>query len=332
MCRPFRSANRSALEDDENLKRPSPRVRAVARHWVVAKPHGLTYISSLGDACGADGLQRYEYEAGINEFAWRYIYASKEFVTWKDGIDPNTAPDFPEDPEIPVQFAQELDGFCGGSGLAPGSDIRNMEPLERGVWELKTPDLRLLGWFPARNYLILHKGELKRNLVRYADYRPLIDEVVRFRESLGAETKRFLVGRLSDVFSNRIGSVDRSFARFLGKIREAIQRTFAEEAERGLSQKEIADTLGVDQALISRRLNGPGNITLRTLSDLYTAMGREPLSNFVCPRSQMATVGAFVASTSSSSETVTVRPTNLDYHFVEATGTQETCPQLSVAA
>ena len=76
---------------------------------------------------------------------------------------------------------------------------------------------------------------------------------------------------------------DRAYAHFASYVREAIQKTFAEEAESGLTQKEIAETLDIDQALVSRRLSGPGNITLRTLSDLYTAMGRAPLSNFTPP-------------------------------------------------
>lgn len=85
-------------------------------------------------------------------------------------------------------------------------------------------------------------------------------------------------------FQIKLNPFDRSYAHFIAHVRNAIQKTFAEQAEHGLTQKELADTLGVDPALISRRLNGPGNITLRTLSDLYVAMGREPLSNFVAPQ------------------------------------------------
>jgi len=86
-------------------------------------------------------------------------------------------------------------------------------------------------------------------------------------------------------FQIDLNPFDRAFAQFLSEIREALQRTFAEETESGLTQRELAEALGVDEALVSRRLNGPGNVTLRTLCDLYTAMGREPLSNFEAPQS-----------------------------------------------
>ena len=81
---------------------------------------------------------------------------------------------------------------------------------------------------------------------------------------------------------------ERAYAHFSRRVREAIQQTFAEEADDGLTKKELSETLGVDAALVSRRLNGPGNITLRTLSDLFTAMGRDPLSNFVCPETPVS--------------------------------------------
>jgi transcriptional regulator with XRE-family HTH domain len=97
-------------------------------------------------------------------------------------------------------------------------------------------------------------------------------------------------------FQIDLNPFDRAFAHFVRQVREALQQTFAEEAADGLTQKEIADVLGVDEALISRRLNGPGNITLRTLSDLYTAMGREPLSNFEAPQSPYAKVFAGASS------------------------------------
>jgi transcriptional regulator with XRE-family HTH domain len=91
---------------------------------------------------------------------------------------------------------------------------------------------------------------------------------------------------------------DRAYAHFASFVRAAIQQTFFEETASGLTQKEISETLGIDPALVSRRLNGPGNITLRTLSDLYTAMGRQPLSNFETPPKRQ--VGAKLMETGTS--------------------------------
>lgn len=85
-------------------------------------------------------------------------------------------------------------------------------------------------------------------------------------------------------FQIELDPFDEEYALFIAKIRGAIRLTYEQEAESGLTQREMAETLTVDESVISKRLNGvQGNMTLRTLSDLYVAMGREPLSNFEAP-------------------------------------------------
>src|SRR5689334_1840996 len=52
-----------------------------------------------------------------------------------------------------------------------------------------------------------------------------------------------------------------------------MRRAFAKEAkESGITQDEIAERLGVDKSLISRRMRGRSNPTLETLSDMARAM------------------------------------------------------------
>ena len=82
-------------------------------------------------------------------------------------------------------------------------------------------------------------------------------------------------------FQIELDKYERAYGRFLHKIQTAIQQTFAQEEEgQGLTQGDLARELNVDKSTISRRLNGSGNITIRSISDIFTAMGREPLSNF----------------------------------------------------
>jgi hypothetical protein len=44
-------------------------------------------------------------------------------------------------------------------------------------------------------------------------------------------------------------------------------------AESGMTQEELAAKLGLDKALVSRRLTGSENLTVRTLSHMGTGMG-----------------------------------------------------------
>jgi hypothetical protein len=65
--------------------------------------------------------------------------------------------------------------------------------------------------------------------------------------------------------------------------------------ESGLTQDQLAVRLGVDKSLISRRLNGTENLTLKTMSHMGTAMGYRPVVNFV-PFSQVGMSNYFVAT------------------------------------
>jgi hypothetical protein len=195
--------------DGDHLKGRSPRVKRLAEQWAVATPHDLTYMSSVVDACKAAGLVAYEPMLRRGKRAWRYVFASAAFVEWVKVDMPAIVPEHSEDGSPCEQFEQEMYGFCSGYALAFGSDTRCLEPIRLSVWELKTPDLRMFGWFCAKNYLVLHKGEKKgpEGLERWDDYKPFIDEVVSFRNGLVTNLPQYVVGGLADVVSNRSESI-----------------------------------------------------------------------------------------------------------------------------
>jgi transcriptional regulator with XRE-family HTH domain len=60
------------------------------------------------------------------------------------------------------------------------------------------------------------------------------------------------------------------------RVFEALTSFFADEAERrGISKKEIAESLRRDPAQISRWLSSPSNLTLDTISDLLLSLEAE---------------------------------------------------------
>lgn len=68
-------------------------------------------------------------------------------------------------------------------------------------------------------------------------------------------------------------SMHRAYDAMLNVLNRRVQ-------EEGLSSEDLAKRLGVDKALISRRLNGRENLTLRTLSNMASAMSSELLVDF----------------------------------------------------
>ena len=185
----------------------SRRVRRLESQFAIAEPNELTYISSAHDACKAAGLQVYEPIMRRGKRAWRYVFASAVFLEWTKLEVPNITADDPENDLPKIQLDEELYGFCYGYALAYGTDVRCLVPLPLSVWELKTADLRLFGWFSEKNYFILHNGECKAKLRKREDYAPFIKEVVDFRRGLLTEIPHYVVGGLADVVSTRPQSV-----------------------------------------------------------------------------------------------------------------------------
>ena len=76
----------------------------------------------------------------------------------------------------------------------------------------------------------------------------------------------------------------RKVARFIRRVRRELQKAFIEEkTARGLTQAELARTLGINRSLVCRQLAGSANLTLRTIGDYAWALDRDP--NFSLDRS-----------------------------------------------
>ena len=67
----------------------------------------------------------------------------------------------------------------------------------------------------------------------------------------------------------------RAAARFVGKVSRELQKALAEEEARcGLKQADIARTLDIDRATVTRQIHGQQNMTLARVAELASAMGR----------------------------------------------------------
>lgn len=76
-------------------------------------------------------------------------------------------------------------------------------------------------------------------------------------------------------FKSRIDKRRQTYIRMLGEIAHALNQALEEEhARRGLTQADIARTLGKQKSFVSRKLSGDTNMTLETLADLAYALDR----------------------------------------------------------
>lgn len=76
-------------------------------------------------------------------------------------------------------------------------------------------------------------------------------------------------------FRTTISPSKRASARFIGRVRRALQQALIEEGKkRGLTQSDIARELGVHRSVINRELRGEKDITLGRVGEFARALGR----------------------------------------------------------
>lgn len=67
----------------------------------------------------------------------------------------------------------------------------------------------------------------------------------------------------------------RAAGRFVSRVRRALQKALAEEAEkRDLTQADLARAIGVNRSVIHRELRGHKDLTLGRVAELAWALGR----------------------------------------------------------
>jgi hypothetical protein len=155
-------------------------------------------MATLEHLATTDKLISHEPDLENGEFPERFIYFAPDFDAWLGqtlaGLDRRHRRN-----RTPYeQTEQILYNFIIGRRLAYGSGYHPLDPLSANVWELKSPDVRLFGWFPRRRYLVVVCGELKENLRKISDYTPHIRKVVAFRDALDLDEPKTVTGVRQD--------------------------------------------------------------------------------------------------------------------------------------
>ena len=136
----------------------------------------------------------------------RCVYFTPDFERWLDDTLPyergrRGAQETPSE-----QADQVLYDFIVGRRMSYPQTIRSLNPQAQGVWELKTSDVRIFGYFARRSTFVAVVGAMKARLVPREGkttnqlYRPFRDEAYRFASSLDLDPPPYLKGStLADV-------------------------------------------------------------------------------------------------------------------------------------
>ena len=133
------------------------------------------------------GLERNEHE-------WRFIYGSPRF---RERVEKDLA-SWVSHWKVEVDPSQQLDAlvevFCSGETLTFGPEFKPLVHLKDGVWQLKTPDLRIFGWFWRKDHFVAGTMDVTFNVKKYNLYAGYAGEVARFRDQLDLDEPKFVPG------------------------------------------------------------------------------------------------------------------------------------------
>lgn len=139
-------------------------------------------------------LFRYDAALDFHQQAERAIFFLPRSRNWMTNVLPGLESTWNIQERPIEQVDALLATYCSGEPLAFGTRFKPLTHLGDGVWQLKTADVRIFGWFVGRDCFIASDGALARDVKARKAYRPFAEQAVRFRNALLLDEPKFTPG------------------------------------------------------------------------------------------------------------------------------------------
>jgi len=151
-------------------------------------------MATLLDLAGPHGplFKLDALDANTQEF--RCIYLSERLKNWMENDLPQLQATWQTEISCRDQVVDLTEMFCAGEELDSSTQFHALRPYTDGVWELKTGDVRIFGWFPQKDHFVGVVAHDAYFVKLHNLYHGLIGEVVRYRNSLDLDGSKFVPG------------------------------------------------------------------------------------------------------------------------------------------
>ncbi len=163
-------------------------------------------MATPGELCDQGEMQPWNVPLIGRQQPSRTIYVTNQFVEWaKNGLTKILPTHWGGEVKPTEQVTILMRSYRAGNKLEIGRQFKILAPHVSGVWEFKTGDVRIFGWFYARDFYIASWGAdanyIKQDQkVRYGD---CIDKAIGDRDSLDLTVPKFITSTdVRDVISN----------------------------------------------------------------------------------------------------------------------------------
>jgi hypothetical protein len=132
-------------------------------------------------------------EQGQQEF--REFYASPALHKWLNDVLPAMATSWETELTPAEQFVALSEIFCAGERLTYGLQFKPLTHISDDVWELKTADIRIFGWFHRKDCFIGAVADDATRIKTHNLYHGYANVTTkRFREALDLNEPKYVPG------------------------------------------------------------------------------------------------------------------------------------------
>lgn len=151
-------------------------------------------MSTLIELSAAGEVELFVPELGFRQQALRLIYLRPGVMEWIEGNLPDAESDCGSELSPLEQLDELLNTFCAGEALIHERQVKILHQHRHCVWELKTADVRLFGWFPKVDVFVWTATNLKRIIRDHGLVPGYVQQAVNFRNQLNLDPPKFIPG------------------------------------------------------------------------------------------------------------------------------------------
>jgi hypothetical protein len=130
----------------------------------------------------------------------RWLYGFPHVIDWLRDTLPGLSPTLDEGRQSPIEQVDDMfHDFVSGDDFSYYERSHSMLPEDRGVWELKTSDVRFFGWFHTKGVFIIAEANDAATIKEYELYRGYLNMALHRRGQIALDLPKFITGNYDDV-------------------------------------------------------------------------------------------------------------------------------------
>ena len=145
-------------------------------------------MPTIADLVNSGAIVRIDVDLAPPAQPLRLLYGTPQFIEWLRGTLQGSQPSQLLGHTSPAEQIDDLfHSFLSGEQLMFTRQFRVVRLEENAVWELKTPDVRIFGWFAAKDCFVAVFGNWADTIKDHNLYRGYRIAIRRLRRELGVD-------------------------------------------------------------------------------------------------------------------------------------------------